>query len=150
MALFSMLFGMGLCIQMDRSRCQGASFGGFAARRLLALALLGVAHGTLIWTGDVLVAYALTGILLAGLLQVQLRSLVLLTLGGLVLLAFPQALYRWLHLPRSLELGQWMQQGTWLLQEGTRAYGHGSWVEAWRWRMWEWKHLGAAICATSL
>ena len=58
---FSMLFGIGLCIQMDRFRAKGIFFGGFVFRRLAALALLGTIHVALLWNGDILFTYALIG-----------------------------------------------------------------------------------------
>jgi len=62
--LFSFLFGMGFAIQMSRAEARGARFMGFYPRRLLALALIGLIHGMLIWAGDVLVTYALSGAIL--------------------------------------------------------------------------------------
>ncbi len=59
--LFSMLFGMGFAIQMARAGERGASFPRFFARRLAALALIGAVHGYLIWAGDILLVYALSG-----------------------------------------------------------------------------------------
>jgi uncharacterized protein len=62
--LFSFLFGMGFAIQMSRAEARGARFMGFYPRRLLALALFGLIHGMLIWAGDVLLTYALSGAIL--------------------------------------------------------------------------------------
>jgi uncharacterized protein len=59
--LFSMLFGMGFAIQLERAAARGAGFGGVYVRRLLALLAFGLAHGVLIWAGDILVPYALMG-----------------------------------------------------------------------------------------
>ena len=61
-ALFSLLFGMGLAAQYERLR-------GFPhprywlARRLAILVILGAIHMILIWNGDILVQYALAGVL---------------------------------------------------------------------------------------
>jgi uncharacterized protein len=62
--IFSFLFGMGFAIQMSRAEARGARFMGFYPRRLLALALFGLIHGMLIWAGDVLLTYALSGAIL--------------------------------------------------------------------------------------
>jgi uncharacterized protein len=59
--LFSMLFGMGFAIQMERAARREARFGGVYARRMTALAVFGAVHGLLIWAGDILLAYALVG-----------------------------------------------------------------------------------------
>jgi uncharacterized protein len=63
-SIFSFLFGMGFAIQMSRAEARGARFMGFYPRRLAALALFGLIHGALIWAGDVLLTYALSGTLL--------------------------------------------------------------------------------------
>jgi uncharacterized protein len=62
--LFSMLFGMGFAIQMERATARGDRFGRRFLRRLVALALIGAVHGYLIWAGDILLVYALVGSLL--------------------------------------------------------------------------------------
>jgi uncharacterized protein len=63
-SIFSFLFGMGFAIQMSRAEARGAKFLGFYPRRLLALAVFGIIHGILIWGGDILLTYALTGAIL--------------------------------------------------------------------------------------
>jgi uncharacterized protein len=62
--IFSFLFGMGFAIQMSRAEARGARFMGFYPRRLLALALFGLIHGILIWAGDILLTYAVSGAVL--------------------------------------------------------------------------------------
>jgi uncharacterized protein len=61
MAVFSMLFGLGLAIQFDRLRARGP-VGIWLMRRLLALLLIGMVHLLLIWNGDILVHYAVAGL----------------------------------------------------------------------------------------
>ena len=62
--LFSMLFGMGFAVMLERIEARGGRFFGIYARRLGVLLLIGLAHALLIWAGDILVSYALTGFLL--------------------------------------------------------------------------------------
>jgi len=62
--IFSFLFGLGFAIQMSRAEERGVKFLGFYPRRLLALALFGIIHGLLIWAGDILLTYALSGAIL--------------------------------------------------------------------------------------
>ena len=62
--LFSFLFGLGLAIQMERAAARGTPFVPIYARRLLVLLLIGLAHATLVWSGDILVLYAVLGFLL--------------------------------------------------------------------------------------
>jgi uncharacterized protein len=59
--LFSILFGMGLAIQSERAAAKGRSFVGTYVRRLVVLLLIGAAHATLLWYGDILLCYALVG-----------------------------------------------------------------------------------------
>jgi uncharacterized protein len=62
--LFSFMFGMGFAVQMMRSDAKGVRFLSFYPRRLAALALFGLIHGVLIWAGDILLTYAITGAML--------------------------------------------------------------------------------------
>jgi uncharacterized protein len=63
-SIFSFLFGMGFAIQLSRAEARGAKFLKFYPRRLLALALFGLIHGILIWAGDILLTYSLSGAIL--------------------------------------------------------------------------------------
>jgi uncharacterized protein len=63
-SIFSFLFGMGFAMQISRAEARGVRFLGFYPRRLLALALFGLIHGLLIWAGDILLTYALSGAIL--------------------------------------------------------------------------------------
>ena len=74
-SIFSFLFGMGFAIQMTRADARGARFLGFYPRRLMALALFGLIHGLLIWAGDILLTYAITGAILLLLRNCQQKTL---------------------------------------------------------------------------
>jgi uncharacterized protein len=62
--IFAVLFGAGFAAQLSRIEGRGARFGGMYARRLAILAAFGLAHGLLVWFGDILLVYALTGFFL--------------------------------------------------------------------------------------
>jgi uncharacterized protein len=64
MSLFSMLFGAGLVLMTERTDARGASLRGVYYRRILWLLAFGLIHAYLIWHGDILVSYALCGLLL--------------------------------------------------------------------------------------
>lgn len=67
-ALFSILFGMGFAVMIERA---GEDRRGFVARylrRALALAVFGILHIVLIWSGDILLNYAVAAMLLLALL----------------------------------------------------------------------------------
>jgi uncharacterized protein len=63
--LFSLLFGLGLVLQMSRAEARGepGAWKGRWVRRQLVLLAFGLVHGVFIWDGDVLAVYALLGLL---------------------------------------------------------------------------------------
>jgi uncharacterized protein len=62
--LFSFLFGWGIHVQAASARRAGVSFAGRDARRLAGLAVMGCLHAVLVFTGDILLIYALLGLLI--------------------------------------------------------------------------------------
>ena len=61
--LFSLLFGMGFAVMSSRGG-HGPQFRSRYVRRCLVLLVLGLLHAVLLWPGDILHAYAVTGLLL--------------------------------------------------------------------------------------
>ena len=61
--LFSLLFGMGFAVMMERASASGRGVRIYL-RRLSALLVFGVAHALLLWVGDILHGYAIAGLLL--------------------------------------------------------------------------------------
>lgn len=76
-SMFALLFGLGLAIQMERAAAKEQSFGPFFLRRMLVLFLIGLAHGCLLWQGDILMVYALLGCLLFMLRKIQLSTMLI-------------------------------------------------------------------------
>ncbi len=62
--IFSFLFGLGFSIQMDRSSARGIDPKPVYIRRLFVLMGFGLAHGVLLWDGDVLFYYSVCGLAL--------------------------------------------------------------------------------------
>lgn len=62
--LFSFLFGWGMAIQARSAESKGQSFSKRYFRRMAGLAILGVGHAILVFSGDILVLYALLGLIL--------------------------------------------------------------------------------------
>lgn len=62
--LFSMLFGMGFAVMLMRAEAAERPFFALYLRRVLALLGIGLAHALLVWSGDILVTYALMGFVL--------------------------------------------------------------------------------------
>lgn len=63
-AQFSMLFGIGLILQMTRVEARGHRFVPIYLRRLLFLLCIGFIHAIGIWYGDILFTYAFAGLVL--------------------------------------------------------------------------------------
>jgi uncharacterized protein len=93
--LFSLLFGLGFALQLERARARGA--GGITryARRLVVLAAIGAVHGFFVWWGDILLTYAVVGLLM--LAFVRLPDRVLVALGIVSAVALPSLLKPWMH-----------------------------------------------------
>ncbi len=84
--IFSMLFGTGTIIMLERAEQRGA---GIAAadiyyRRTLWLILFGLLHAHLIWAGDILFGYGMVGLLLFPLRKASARALVI---AGIVIIS---------------------------------------------------------------
>ena len=60
--MFSLLFGMGFAVMLQRAQQKGSAFVATYARRTAALAAFGLLHGVLVWPGDILFAYAITAV----------------------------------------------------------------------------------------
>jgi uncharacterized protein len=63
-SLFSMLFGIGFALQMKRASALDANFTSRFVRRLVIMFILGLLHAILLYLGDILTVYALTGFVL--------------------------------------------------------------------------------------
>lgn len=155
--MFSLLFGLGFVIFLDRARARGASAKLLFARRLAALALFGALHAFFIWTGDILLLYATVGFLL--LLFVNTTPgrlwkwglgffLVPVALMWLAALAVTAALQN----PEAAEqmTAQFTANEVALMTDlvrGELIYTTGSFLEVARWRLHEWTsmYLGGGI-----
>lgn len=62
--VFSLLFGIGFAVQLQRLGDRGAPAVRIYTRRLLGLLVIGLIHLVFIWTGDILTLYALAGFVL--------------------------------------------------------------------------------------
>lgn len=63
-SLFSLLFGIGFAVFMQRAAARGVPAAPLFRRRLFGLLLIGLLHSVLLWFGDILHVYALVGFLL--------------------------------------------------------------------------------------
>ena len=86
MALFSLLFGVGVVIFAERAAAKGRRVGWLSLWRFVLLLGIGFAH-SLLWDGDVLILYAICAPIV--LLLRNRRPVTLLILGSLLALAGP-------------------------------------------------------------
>lgn len=94
MGLFSMLFGAGVLLYAAKPTARGRAPTGLWFRRMFWLLVIGLVHSYLIWDGDILVPYAMCGLLflwwvrrLPGLVLV-LGAIAFLSIGALLNLSF--------------------------------------------------------------
>ncbi len=59
LSIFSMLFGAGMILMFERCTAAGRKMGGLHYRRSFWLLVFGLAHGALLWYGDILATYAI-------------------------------------------------------------------------------------------
>lgn len=94
--LFSLLFGYSFALQMDSAQRSGSAFAPRFLRRLAGLLLLGVAHAWLLFSGDILVTYALLGLLLLWMRRLRSGTAVALAVVLLALVSLGWGLLAWL------------------------------------------------------
>ncbi len=83
-ATFSMLFGAGIVLLNERLVATGRPAARVHFRRNIALLLIGYAHAHLLWAGDILFHYALSGMILYPFRRLPARYLALLGLAFLI------------------------------------------------------------------
>ena len=74
--IFSFLFGLSFAIQLRNATQKGVGFKGRFTWRLLVLALIALVHGVF-FTGDILIIYAILGLLLIPFRNMKTRTLVI-------------------------------------------------------------------------
>ena len=86
--LFSFLYGLGFAIQIMRAEARQQPFTPLYLRRIVVLAIFGILHIALLWEGDILLLYAVVGLVLL-----------------LFQRATPQTLQRWVIVLLGIALG---------------------------------------------
>ena len=92
-SVFSFLFGVGLAVQMLRAEARGTDAAPLYRRRMAVLLAIGVAHGVLLWYGDILTVYAMLGLVL--LLFRRRGDRTLLAWAAVLLVVVPLAFTAW-------------------------------------------------------
>ncbi|MET8526795.1 DUF418 domain-containing protein [Micromonospora sp. NPDC005172] len=87
--LFSFLFGYSFTLQMKAAERAGAAFGPRMLRRIAGLLILGALHTVLLYSGDILMTYAVVGVVLLAMRRVRDRTVLRVAslLYGIVLLS---------------------------------------------------------------
>lgn len=142
--IFAMLFGYGINMQYEKAKAADLSFAPMMARRLTLLAIFGLIHGILIWSGDVLFPYAMMGLVMIALVRIPAKWLmsiaVVLYVGSmglfiglikLITMLDPNALLEDYADVHKIELS-------------INAYAHGTFGEMLAFRFQEWLVIGLA------
>jgi uncharacterized protein len=128
-ALFSLLFGIGLAMQFDRLANHPRRVP-LLVRRLVVLLLIGAVHLFLIWNGDILVEYAVAGLIVLPLLFGP---------GWLMLVAATASLVFFVAMPLLPPVVEFPSQ-LWIrdhIAQAASAYGDGGFPEVLAFRIRE-------------
>ena len=137
MTIFSLLFGAGIILMSAKLDARGQRAWTLHYRRTFWLLLIGLAHAYLLWSGDVLVAYALCGFwvywlrrlrpgwqMVLGILVVSIPALLLLGAGLAMQFAPPETLQEmradWQPASETIADEVASYRGGWLRQMDTR------------------------------
>ncbi len=138
--LFSLLFGMGFAVMAQRAEIARRPFGGFFLRRSAGLLLIGLLHAVLLWSGDILVSYALLAFMLLAFREAPTRWL-----PGMALVVYLFAPALWLLVGAAAwaaqadphgaaqwhrDMAEQAQHGAAALAQQREVFGHGSYAQA--------------------
>jgi len=149
--LFSLLFGLGFILFLDRAAEKSRYPRLLFLRRLLVLGLIGAGHAFLVWSGDILLTYAAFGLLLLLFARSSARKLLLwgvglqvflllmVLLGGILAdasLQTEEALAQHQAAHEQVRLGFKAD-----VEQGDAIYASGSWADVISWRVHELKNI---------
>lgn len=98
MAIFCMLYGAGIVLLTSRLEAKGLRTWPVSLRRSFWLLAFGLAHAYLLWSGDILVSYAICGVVVCGFRHWAPRRLLALGIG-VVAVASVLSLLAWWSMP---------------------------------------------------
>ncbi len=132
MTIFSLLFGAGIVLMSDRMESTGRRPAPVHYRRTVILLLIGLAHGWLLWSGDILFAYALCSFLVFLFRRLKPKTLIIFGLavvafGSLLALLFQWSMQFWP--PEQIEaMLPWWSPGAAGIAAELEAY-RGGWAD---------------------
>lgn len=109
--IFSLLFGIGFSIILENNRRRGANASAIFYRRMFFLFLIGLAHLILIWSGDILMLYALVGMTLPLFTRLKDRAILIWAAGFLMVPVIIDYICQFTGVYLSSKLTEWQ----WLL-----------------------------------
>lgn len=126
--IFSILFGFGFSLQLEKAKAKNIAFRGYFARRMLLLFVIGCGHAYLLWFGDILRYYALIGLLIIPLSQWSDKRILQTSLFFLVVVTPVIFILNSIFPPEFLPDAS----GITLQQRIVHAFSQGSYAEVWR------------------
>lgn len=135
--IFSLLFGIGFSIILENNRKRGANGTRIFYRRMFFLFLIGLAHLFFLWSGDILMLYALVGMTLPLFLKCKDKTLLI---WAAVFLLLPVIIdyvcqFTGVYLSKKLVEWQWLLCDRFGITEENFAYwlkDAGSYHEMWQ------------------
>lgn len=131
-SLFALLFGAGIALMADRLEERGVNATTVHYRRMVVLGLIGLAHGFLIWTGDILFMYAVCGLVVYLLHRMRPLPLLITGAGFLAIPVFIALIFSWTvpHWPDQAiqQMQALWEPGSKMAQQDLATYSAG-WLE---------------------
>ena len=130
-ALFSLLFGAGFAVMAQRADVAGRNFTPFYLRRSAGLLLIGLCHALLVWSGDILVMYALISLPLLACREAPRSWLpwmgVIVYLGGVAMMLLVGAM---VSMASAEEVQGMLGEAQQSIALQRQVYGQGCWAQA--------------------
>lgn len=92
-SILAIVFGFGLYLQFEKRQKEGSGWPGGYVKRMLVLALLGLAHVVTLWMGDILFTYAITCLICMWFLYIPEKTLRILVAVGFGLVTLGAILF---------------------------------------------------------
>ncbi|WP_313416768.1 DUF418 domain-containing protein [Stenotrophomonas sp.] len=129
--LFSLLFGAGFAVMAQRAEVAGRDFTPFYLRRSAGLLLIGLCHALLVWSGDILVMYALISLPLLACREAPRSWLpwmgLTVYLGGVAMMLLVGAM---VSMASAEEVRGMLAEAQRSIDLQRQVYGQGSWAQA--------------------